>query len=99
MNIRQFLTSAIAATTVVGALGLAYGQSSTDSTTSPQTPAASPAQDSTMTPSQPAQDSTTPGTMPSQSTPSSDTKAAPPASDTTSTPPAGTEPAPKADRN
>lgn len=90
MNIRQFLTSAIAATTVVGAISLAYAQSSTDSTTMPQTPAASPSQDSTMTPSQPAQDSTPPSTMPSQSTPSSDSSA---------TPPASAEPAPKADRN
>jgi len=90
MNVSKTLSSAVAAATIVGAVGLAYAQSTSD----PATPAA----DSTMAPS-----ATSPATTPSTSTDS--TTSTMPQSTTTTTqsdtsvaaPSADLQP--KADRN
>lgn len=94
MNTRQILTSAIAAVTVAGTIGIAFAQTSTDTATSPQTGTMStptaPAQDSSMTPNTmpPAADTGKPAPMPAATTDSS-----------SGTPASATEPAPKPDRN
>ena len=92
MNVSKTLSSAVAAATIVGAVGLAYAQATNDSATKPDdssttaTPATSP---STTMPSTTApSDSSSSSTSQTPST-SSDTSAAAPSADLQ----------PKADRN
>jgi hypothetical protein len=84
---RQLLTSAIAASTIVGAIGLASAQSSTEpsTATTPQTQD----QNSTMTPAQAAPDTSTQTPAPAAGSDSS----------TSPSPATSSEPAPKPDRN
>jgi len=113
MTASKTLTTAVAAATIVGAIGFAYAQT-TDSSAPPAqgAPATEQSQNPTAGPSSTTTDQSTPPststpststpssstTMPSSSTPpSSDSSAAPSSSDSSSTP--ATEPAPKADRN
>lgn len=92
MNARKFLTSAIAASTIVGTIGLAYAQTSTD----PTTPATPSEMNRPVPQAQPAPDTST---MP-RNAPAADTSTpAPAAASDSSTLPAGSEPAPKPDRN
>jgi len=98
------LTSAVAAATIVGAIGFAYAQTSDSSSTSTQgaptteqsqNPTAGPATTTTEPSTTPSMSST-----PSSSTPSSTDSSAPPApspNDSSAAP--SSEPAPKADRN
>lgn len=91
MNTRQLLMSAIAASTIVGAISLASAQSSTETTRPPaQTPSAdtmTPPTPATQTPAPATSDTSTPA--PAAASPDSSTAPAPMAN----------EPAPKADRN
>ena len=101
------LTSAVAAATIVGAIGFAYAQS-TDSTAAPaqgaptteqsQNPTAGPGATTTEPSTRPQSASPSMSSTPSSSTPSStDSSAAPSTPDSSSAP--SSEPAPKADRN
>ena len=101
------LTSAVAAATIVGAIGFAYAQTSDSSSTSTQgapmteqsqNPTAGPATTTTEPSTTPQSSSPSPSmsSTPSSSTPSS-TDAAPSSTDSSAAP--SSEPAPKADRN
>ena len=87
MNFSKTLTSAVAAASIVGAVGLAYAQTTTE--TVPPTTTPSTAQEPSMAPTQAPSDpsSTVTPTTPSNSEPAATT------SDMAS------EPLPKADRN
>ena len=101
------LTSAVAAATIVGAIGFAYAQTSDSSSTSTQgAPTTEQSQNPTSGPAAATPEpSTTPqssspsmSSTPSSSTPSStDSSAAPSSTDSNAAP--SSEPAPKADRN
>lgn len=100
MNFSKTLTAAVAATTIVGAVGLAYAQTTTDPVPSTSTP--STTQQPSMAPTPLPSDSSSTVTPSNSSTPGSSTNS-------TTTPatvePAlttsdmATEPMPKADRN
>jgi len=105
------LTSAVAAATIVGAIGFAYAQTSDSSSTSTQgaptteqsqNPTAGPAATTTEPSTTPQSSSPSMSSTPSSSTPSSTDSSAAPApssTDSSAAPAPSSEPAPKADRN
>ena len=104
MNTRQLLSSAVAATAIVGTIGFASAQSTTTDATAPS--ANPPSSQSTDTTQAPGRDTSTPAAtsnMPSSSstTPSSSATSPSdnPSSATDASRSSGSEPAPKADRN